>query len=317
MRRTLLLPLTTTLFVFAGWTSRAEAQKPEGFAVERLYLSSPGGGWLVMDDLDIHGRFGFAIAVSTGYARKPLTIASAGGPKELNLVSDQAFADVSVAATYHRFRLSLSLPMPLIVTGESGMLGAYQFTAPSLDPGRNPDTISDARVGFEVRLLGAPGSLFRAGAGAQLIIPFGDRTDYITDGTFRGMFRALVAGDLGRFTYAGQLGVHIRPLDDSPAPGSPRGSELLFGVAAGRRLLLDRSWSVVLGPEIFGETAFRSFFREATTGLEALLTGRFERAAAGRQLRVKVGAGGGLDPHFGAPQWRVVLAVEFLELFEE
>src|SRR5260370_342809 len=134
--------------------------------------------------------------------------------------------------------------------GDSGMVGAYRFTAPSLDPGKNPDTISDARFGFDVRLLGAPGSSFRIGAGAQLLIPFGDRADYITDDSFRGMVRALVAGDIGRFTYAGQLGVHIRPLDDSPVPGSPRGSELLFGVAAGRRLSLGGNWAVVLGPEV-------------------------------------------------------------------
>jgi hypothetical protein len=178
-----------------------------------------------------------------------------------------------------------------------------------VDVGRNPDSISDARVGFDVRLLGKPGSSLRLGLGAQLIIPSGDRADYVTDGTYRAMVRSLVAGDVGRFAYAGQLGLHVRPVDESPAPGSPNGSEILFGVSAGRRLPVGSSWAAVVGPEVYGETAFRSLFGEAT-GVEGLLSGRFEHTGSGRHLRVKVGIGHGLDRHFGAPEWRIVFGVE-------
>jgi hypothetical protein len=311
LRRVLLF--IALLLVSNAWTSRAEAQPAKGFAVERFYPSAAGGGWLVMDELGMHGGFGGAIEISGGYARKPLDVASPDGTQRVALVSSQAFADFSVAATYERFRLYLNFSTPLAVAGESGTLGTYELSGPSVDLGKNPDTLSDPRVGFDARLLGAPGSALRVGAGAQLIIPSGDRADYLTDGTFRGMFRLLFAGDVGRFMYAGQLGMHLRPLDDSPAPGSPRGSELLFGIAAGPRLSVGTGWAVVVGPEIYGETALRSFFGGTTTGLEALLTGRLEGVGTGRQLRVKVGAGGGLDPHFGAPQWRIVFAVELFD----
>jgi hypothetical protein len=40
------------------------------------------------------------------------------------------------------------------------------------------------------------------------------------------------------------------------------------------------------------------------------LSGRFERTGSGPHLRVKVGVGRGLDPHFGAPEWRIVFGVE-------
>jgi hypothetical protein len=41
------------------WPSLAGAQQQTaGFALERLYQSAPGGGWFVMDDLDISGRLG-------------------------------------------------------------------------------------------------------------------------------------------------------------------------------------------------------------------------------------------------------------------
>src|SRR5262249_13803992 len=158
------------------------------------------------------------------------------GTQRLGVVSDAAFADVGLAATYERFRFYLNLTSPLLLAGASGTVGPYAFTTPTIDPGNSPDVVSDARIGFDARLLGGPRSPFRLGAGVQLLVPNGKREDYDTDGTLRGMVRALVAGDVGVFTYAGQLGVHVRPIDDGPAPGSPRGSELLFGAAAGARL---------------------------------------------------------------------------------
>ncbi len=192
----------------------------------------------------------------------------------------------------------------------------------------NPDTLSDTRVGFDARLLGGPKSAFRLGAGAQLLIPSGDRFDYDTDDTYRAMARVLFAGDVGLFTYAGQVGVHVRPLDEAPTPEAPQGSELLFGVAGGARVSLNGSgsgsggaggarspWRLVVGPEFFGETAFRSFFGSTSTALEGLLTGRIEGTADdGPQLRVKLGAGAGIDAHFGiSPEWRALFAIEVFD----
>ena len=126
------------------------------------------------------------------------------------------------------------------------------------------------------------------------------------------MVRALFAGDVGRFTYAGQLGVHVRPLDDAPTPGSPRGSELLFGVAGGREAArAAQRWNFVVGPEIYGATAFRSFFGATGTAWKGSSpVGSNETGAGKPQLRVKLGVGGGLNPHFGAPEWRLVFAIE-------
>ncbi len=71
---------------------------------------------------------------------------------------------------------------------------------------------------------------------------------------------------------------------------------------------------VIVGPEIYGETAFSSFFGASATGVEALLSGRIEGTADdGAQLRVKLGTGGGIDPHFGAPEWRFVLGIEVFD----
>jgi hypothetical protein len=311
--------------LIAGATaSPAHAQSTppaaQGFDVERLSPAAPGGGWLVMDDLDVHGGLGGAMALTFGYAKDPLRIAS-GGPEPLAVVSDQAFADFGFAATYDRWRLSLDLRLPLVVQGQSGVAGGYAFSEPGLDPGAAPDRLSDARIGVDGRLLGEAGGPLRVGASAQLFVPSNThcedgtlRCEYDSDGTVRASLRVLAAGDVGILTYAGHLGVHVRPLDDAPVPGAPRGSELLFGAAAGARLPLGASRAtLVVGPEVFGETAFASAFGADTTGLEALFTGRIETSPAmGPHLRFKVGAGAGLHADFGAPEWRALAGIEVL-----
>lgn len=302
--------LVVALLATGAGASRARAQQQaQGFAVERFYPSAPGAGWLVMDALDMQGGLRGAMALTLGYARNPLRVAD--GSRNLSVVSDEAVADFGFAVTYRRFRLSLGMDMPFVLTGTGGSVGGYTFTAPSVNPGSNPDTLSDYRIGFDARIVGQPGGIFRLGASAQLMIPNGHRADYDTDDTFRAMGRVLFAGDVGRFTYAGQLGVHVRPLDDSPVPGSPRGSELLFGAAAGAQLAPGARWRFILGPEIYGESAFRSLFGDGATGIEGLMTGRLEMTGAGPSLRLKLGAGGGIDAKFGAPDWRIVVGIEY------
>jgi len=291
------------------WARSAGAQQPaEGFAVERFYSSAPGGGWFIADDLSLRGGLGGAVSLTLGYARRPLRVED--GLQHATVVSDQSYAELALAATFDRFRLYMAFTSPIALTGNSGEVGGYQFTAPSANLEQNPDSVSDPRIGFDARILGDAGAPFRLGAGAQLIVPSGVRSDYLTDATYRAMIRLLFAGDLGRFSYAGQGGVHIRPLDQGPVPGGPRGSELLFGVAGGARLAVG-SKTLVIGPEIYGETALRSLFGSQTTGVEALFGARLEGTRADTAgYRFKVGLGGGLLPQFGAPVFRVVVGVE-------
>jgi hypothetical protein len=302
--------LLAGLVLSSFWPQLADAQQqPAGFAVGRFYQSAPGGGWFIMDDLDIEGQLGAAISLSSGYARNPLVITGPDGKQKLAVVSEEAFVDIGAAISHDRFRGYINFPMPLVLSGTSGTLGPYQFTAPSVSLGTNPDTVSDPRIGVDVRLLGERGSVLRLGAGAQVIIPSGNRADYVTDGRYGAMFRFLAAGDAGAFRYAGQLGVHVRPLNEAPVPDSPNGNEFLYGVSAGRNFAGSSGWAVVAGPEIFGETAFHSFF-SGETGTEALLTGRLEQTGNGRNLRIKVGVGHALEQNFGAAQWRIVFGVE-------
>ncbi len=288
------------------------AQQPyPGFAVERLDLAAPGAGWLGLDSLDMHGALGGVMAFTLGYSHNPLQIRDGG--TTLPAVSDQAFADIGLALTFHRFRLWANFTSPLWITGQGGTVDGYTVTAPSVDPASHPDLISDVRLGIAARVLGEAVSAIRLGVSAELFVPNGNPTDDVTDGTFRAMFRVHVAGDFGHFTYAAHVGLHLRPLDTFPVPEAPQGSEFIAGLGAGARWTVgaQRDLAVIVGPEILGATALRAAFGGTSTALEALLGARIEGTRdAGMQLRFKLGAGAGLDPHFGAPDWRVLVGIE-------
>ena len=284
----------------------ARAQTPvEGFNAERFAPSAPGAGWFVMDSLDMHGELGGALAFSARYANAPLRVSTE------KVVTDSAYGQVAGAITWRSWRFSVAFDFPFAVKGPGPTVNGAAYPAADVDLGSNPDTLSDVRVGVDTRLVGAWDGPFRLGLGAQLWIPSGVSNEYVTDGTYRGMVRLLLAGDVGVFTWAGQLGVHVRPRDDGGVPGAPRGSELLFGAAAGAKLFAGEASRTVVGPEVYGATAFAGFFKPETTSAEALLSARWEgTGGTGPQLRVRLGAGLGLGTQFGTPSWRVLLGIE-------
>ncbi len=306
------IPLAAAaLAALAAGRAQAQTAAP-GFALDRLAPAPAGAGWFVMDDLAMSGRLGGAAELTLSEAHDPLVVAAGGG--RLTVVSDEALAHFGGAVSGRWWRVFLDLPMPLAVAGHSGTLGGYAYTAPAVNVGTNPDSLPDASFGAEARLLGDASSAFRLGLSAQLFVPsngpLDTRSTYLTDGTVRALFRLLAAGDASVWRYAAEGGVHLRPLDDAPIAGSPVGSELVLGGAIGRAFDVHPGWVLIAGPEAWGETAFAAFLGPATTGAEALLTGRLEGTGPGAQIRVKLGAGGGIDPAFGAPEWRVVAAVE-------
>jgi hypothetical protein len=310
--RKLCNPALVCVFIAISLCSAEAQQQAQGFAVERLYTSAPGGGWIVMDALDMQGGLGGAVELTTGYANDPLRVQAGAGGESLAVVSSEGYLDLGLAATYHRYRVYLNATSPIRLTGYSGTVGDHTYTAPGVNLRSSPDNLEDIRLGFDARLLGNAQSPFRLGAGAQIFIPNDIRSNYDTDDRIHAMGRLLVAGDQGIFTYAGQAGVHFRPLNDAPIPGSPQGNEFLFGIAGGVKVPVGPARQFVVGAEVYGASAFRSFMQAAETDKEWLISTRFEGTGnTGRQTRVKLGVGGGINPQFGAPKWRVVLAIEF------
>jgi hypothetical protein len=263
-----------------------------------------------MDDLGFPSSLAGVVALTTGYAHAPLRVRTDDGSGHLAVVRDEAITGFGFAASYERVRLYLNFDAPLLVTGHSGTAAGWTFAAPDVGLGKHPDTLSDVRVGVDRRIVGGPGDAVRVGASAQLFVPNGMRADYVTDDTYRFMGRVLVAGEIGPATYAGHVGVHVRP-HETASPDGPRGSELLFGFAAGPRFAPQGWPAIIVGPELFGETAFRGFVTSDATGLEALLTGRLEGAISPEVAwHLRAGFGAGLNPSFGAPAWRSIVSLE-------
>jgi outer membrane protein OmpA-like peptidoglycan-associated protein len=307
--------------------SAAHAQtQVQGFSVERLYMSPAGGGWWVMDDLSMHEKIGgedsdgpvrgLGLSINGGVAGNPLSVASSDGTQHLDVVHTLSFVDLGIVGEFFgNSRAYMNIGGPVAAHGDSGTIGGFSYTGPDYSAS-NP-ALNDFRIGWDTRFLGKFNGPFRMGAGAQLYLPLdGNRGDYVTDKTVRAQGRLLFAGESKTFMWAGHLGVHVRPLDDELA-GSPRGSELLFGVAAGPRFAMG-DWqnnggfrSIIVGPEIFGATAFNKFLAKEETAAEVLLTARFEFGALQASIgRIKVGVGTALNQHFGAPEWRFVLGVD-------
>ena len=304
------LGASAALLVALTSSPSADAQQPaQGFAVERFYPSAPTGGWFVMDSLDMRGGLGGAMALTTGYSRAPLRIRSGG--TELPVVTDQAFVDFGFAATWNCFRLYLQMDAPLVDKGRSGIVGDSSFTGPSLDLGSSPDVLSDVRIGTDVRIDGDADSPFRLGVGAQLVVPSGERADYVTDGTYRAMGRVLFSRR-ARSRHLCRTARRARPSArrrrDAREPARQRAPlrHRRRSEAPDHRQRGDRHWTRNLRRDcvsvLFGGT---------TTALEGLLGARIEETGTdGPQVRVKLGTGAGLDAHFGAPEWRLLVGVE-------
>ena len=291
----------------------AAAQVAQGFALERLVQPAPGSSFIAHDDLRWPTALGGAVALSLGYAHAPLSLSDGSGQGQaLVVVRHQTLADLAFAVTWDRLRFGLRFSSPVYVAGDSGAAQGRLFSGPSSNLEHDPDALSDLAISADWRLMGDDQSPLRFAASAIAYAPSGDRAGYATDGTWRGLLKLAAAGEAGRVTWAGHLGFHFRPLDDSPTPGSPRGSEVLFGAAV-RAPVPVAGLNLSVGPEVFGATALAASFSNEATALEALLGARLETVPfAGGSLRLKLGAGAALHQAFGAPEYRVVLGVELV-----
>ena len=305
----------------AGVTSLANAQKPaEGFSVDRFYTSAPGGGWFVMDALDMRGSLGAAGELTLGNAMKPLVLTN--GSQRVSVVSDQAVADFAFAVTYNRVRLYLNLDMPLVTKGDQGTFGGYPYNASSV----NPNSLS-VDVGATPTPCPMPGlaSMHASSAAPRTL------SDWAPDSS---SWSPTDTASITTRTAPTAACSACWPRETSESLPTQGTSAFMFGPwtiplpRAARREASCYSASpealgcqgnsgkadLIIGPEIYGASAFKSLCGTDTTAVEALLSSRVEETADdGLSLRVKLGAGVGLNPHFGAPEGRIVFAIEIFD----
>jgi OmpA-OmpF porin, OOP family len=283
-----------TVLVVAASAPRARA---EGFDVEHFEPSDRGSDWFANESLDLRGNLRPAAGLVLDWAHRPLVTVAPDGSTSSALIENAVVAHLGGALTLaDRVRVGADLPIALYQNGTAaGDIGAPSSFA-----------FGDLRLTGDVRLLGTYGEAFTLVAGAQVFVPTGSRDGYISDGTFRIQPRALVAGDVGPFTYAAKLGFEYRPHDPSFGT-STLGSTFVFSAAAGLRLLGSK---LTIGPEIFGDTVVTSSdgaFQKRNTPLELLIGGHY----AWRDVKFGLGGGPGLTEGYGSPAYRFVASFEW------
>ncbi|MFI5301171.1 MAG: OmpA family protein, partial [Polyangiales bacterium] len=165
--------------------------------------------------------------------------------------------------------------------------------------------IGDPRVSLDVRLTGVYGDAFTAAIGASLWAPLGDKNKFLGDGDARFQPHVRIAGDVGSFAYAANVGYLLRG-NHMVFADKQIGDEFQFGAAVGLRF---DDKHLLIGPEVFGGTVTTggNAFGTYTTYLEGILGLHYSFG----DWRVGAGAGPGLTSGVGVPTFRALLSFEF------
>ncbi len=294
------LILSLTFVAGVSLSSHAQAQTSSGFSINRFEPAERGSEWFYNDTLDLRGHGRLALGVVGDWAHHPLTFTADDGSSGA-LVRDQVLVHVGASvALWDRLRLGVNLPITLYQDGDDATVGGEQYLAPS------GAAVGDARLSGDVRLFGEYRDAFSLAAGMRVWLPTGSQDAYSGDGSARVGGHVLAAGEVGWFIYSARIGATYRANDDSFA-GSPLGTDLPFGVAAGVRTLND---ALVIGPELYGSTVLVNggAFEKNTTPLELILGGHYTAGS----WRFGAGAGPGLTSGFGSPVVRGLLSVGYV-----
>lgn len=261
---------------------RANAEE----AADRFEPSERGSEWNANESLDLRGHLRPSVGYVLTEARRLVVVP---GTPERVPVEDLALLHIGGSVVvFDRLRLSLNMPFQVYAGGTTGVRGGATLVAPPKESG-----LGDLRASVDVRLFGVHRSTITGALGVQAWAPTGERSQWTSDGVFRARPRAMLAGELGAFVWAAQLGVHARAR-----------SEASFAAAAGIRL----AETIVVGPELFASTALDGAFEKTTTPVEALLGGHW---LIDGTARLGGGVGAGLTGGDGAPSWRALLTLEW------
>jgi hypothetical protein len=282
----------------------ARAQVAEGFAVNRFEPAEKGSTWFANESLDLRGHVRPAVGVTGEFSYRSLLLFQPDGDVRASVIRNQfVFHPGASIVLYDRLRLAFNLPIQAGADGHTGSVTRDGVTTTFLAPPESGG-LGDLRLGADARLFGRYGDPITIAAGVQAWAPTGRQRQWIGDGEFRARPRVMVAGDVGMFTYAGQLAVTWRSRDETIGFGAV-GSDVVVTAAAGAKLL-DRN--LVVGPELWASSTFGDFFGKKTTPVEAALGAHY---LAWNELRFGLGAGAGLTRAFGSPVVRYMASIEW------
>lgn len=273
--------------------ARTAAAQSAGYAIGPYDPSSPGSDWYTTESLDLRGKLRPQVGLLTEWAYAPLVVDGPNGARQ-RVITDQVNVHGRASLVIrNRLRVGFSAPLTLYQHGDSP-------TAP-----RHAQAPGDVRLDADVRVLGAYGDALRCAAGFEVFAPFGRRSLYTSDGTFRVAPRLLLAGDAKSFIWAAKLSYMVRPFDgvwEGRALGDQVGVALSAGLKVNDRF--------VFGPELHGAGTVdgRNALEIRALPMELLIGGRVRLAD---NFQIGSAIGGRITDGDGGAKMRVLAVFEY------
>ncbi|HEX7604707.1 MAG TPA: thrombospondin type 3 repeat-containing protein [Polyangiaceae bacterium] len=298
------LPVFVALGIAATLATSGTA-RAQGYLLDRFDPSERGSEWFAADSLDLRGKVRVATGFVGAFAYRPLVVQS-GGVTTTAIVEQSWVVHTGASVVLlDEVRLGFDLPLYAYQTGTTAVVATDFVEAPAA-----AQAFGDVRLGVTLRLFGKHGDAVTGAFSGLFYLPTGSPASYTGDGIVRGGGNLAVAGDVGTFTYAAGLGMHVRPELSGPA-AEGLGVEVRYSAAAGLRVL---DGHLVLGPEIFGAVVVSNAANDLTarsTPLEGVMGAHVTLGRAWTMFRIGGGAGGGLTRGLGTPRVRVLLDLEW------
>lgn len=284
----------------------AAQEAAAGFALDRFEPSERGGGWFVLDRLDFRGHGRLGVGITGDWAYRPLATFDANNSIVRSIVKNQMVGHAGLSLNLSdMLRLGLSVPVQFWANGSGGTIGTAFYPGPA-----HSQSLGDLRLSADVRLLGVTTDPVTVALGASVHLPTGDKQSYASDGDVRIAPHAIVAGEVDAFVYSARAGLLYRAQDTNYA-GTPIGSELQFGAAAGIQVLERR---LLIGPEFYGLTVVDGggrdgFFKKRSTPAELLMGIHYYVTD---EWQIGAGVAAGLSRGYGTPTTRGVLNLTWM-----
>jgi hypothetical protein len=289
-------------FVAASLVGRT-AGATEGWMSDAFIPAERGSRWFFVESLDLRGHGRMALGVVGTYSYRSVAIRDASGGIIASPVRNQAVLHTGASFVFHdRLRLGFDVPLQIVGDGHAATVDGVRYA-----PASDETAVGDVRLAADLRLFGRHAEGFTCAIGGQLFVPAGSAPSFTGDSEPHARPRLMFAYERSSFAIAATTGLHLRGRDEAWA-GGRIGSEAFIGLAGGVLLAHKR---MSIGPELLASTVVTSgdAFRTRTTPIEALLGTRWEILP---KIRAAVGAGAGLTHAYGAPEYRVLFALEWV-----
>ena len=301
------LAVLTLVAAVAATPGGARAQTSAGIDVQAFRPHAHTLGGFTVDAARTMQHLRWTVGLMVNYADDPLRLVDEATGKTLrSYVTDQLTGDFLFAiGLFDILELDLGLPVTFWLDGEG--LG------PPSAGGLPSSGIGDLRLTPRVQILDG---FFGLGAAAEVIFPTGNDEAFLSKGGFRGGARLNMHFDFDAVMVLLNLGMSFE--DTKALVNLEVGHQLWYGIGVLVPFDFDSAWSkrtgrphrLTLIGELTGYTELLEPFQaQNQDGLEVKAGLRYHMPNG---LILSAGAGVGILPGYGTPDWRVFAGLHYL-----